>query len=191
MRCSALAAAVGRPVLLLSLIVVGLPLSGCAPERKPTVPTANDLFVPTEMRIHPIFTRVTNLTTPGKPEGKPDGIEAQLEFDDQFGDPVKASGQVLFELFEYRKQPPFTGKRVGGPWVASLATPADQRDKWEKALRTYRFPLSFPGVVPTQDYVLTATFELTGGGRFPVSKLVLTGRSADKGMGEGKGPLGF
>lgn len=187
MRCSAMAVAAGRAavrggiLIALTLVVVGCD----APVRKAS-PTAVDLFVPREMRVHPIFTQVADLGG----TGKPDGIEAQLEFDDQFGDPTKASGQAMFELFEYRKQPPFTGKRLAGPWVASLATPAEQRDKWNKTLRTYRFPLSFPSIVPTQDYVLTATFELTGGGRYR-SFIVLTGKKAEKSTDGRASPLGF
>ncbi len=178
MRSSATAAAVGLAVL------IG---AGCEADR-PAAPAASvDLFVPKEMRIHPIFTQVADLDG----AGKPDGIKAQLEFDDPFDDPTKASGQVLFELFDYIRQAPFTGKRVGGPWVASLATPAEQRDKWNKTLRTYLFPLSYPAISTTQDYVLTATFELTGGGRF-FGKMVLTGhgKPGDK-AGDGKGPLGL
>ena len=186
MRCSAIAAVAGRALLLSGVVAAMATTTGCAADPK-AAPAAADLFVPREMRIHPIFTQVADLTG----GGKPDGVEAQLEFDDAFGDPTKASGQVLFELFEYRRQPPFTGRRVAGPWVASLATAAEQRDKWNKTLRTYRFPLSFPAIVPTEDYVLTATFELTGGGRF-FDKRVLTGHKSDPGAAEGKGgPLGL
>ncbi len=187
MCCWAFATSAGRAALLSGAVMAVSLLCGCESDRKAPPPAATELFVPREMRIHPIFTQVADLDG----VGKPDGVEAQLEFDDQFGDPTKASGQVLFELFDYRKQPPFTGKRVAGPWVASLATPAEQRDKWNKTLRTYRFPLAFPAIVPTQDYVLTATFERTGGGRFPINKLVLIGHKADKGTGDGKGLLGF
>ena len=146
------------------------------------------MFVPTAMRIHPIFTHVADLLG----EGRPDGIEAQLEFDDQFGDPTKASGQVLFELYEYDRQPPYAGRRLAVLYVGSLASVAEQRDKWNKTLRTYRFPLSYPAVVPTQDYVLTATFELTGGGRF-VNRIVLSGHkpTGKPAGGTAAGPLGL
>ena len=61
------------------------------------------------MRIHPIFTQIADWTH----SGKPDGIEAQLEFTDQFGDPTKASGKVLFELFSYQNDSP---DRAGRGW---------------------------------------------------------------------------
>jgi hypothetical protein len=184
MRFSAFAAAAGRVLLQGWWMVAWV---GCAANPTAAPPAVVDLFVPRDMRIHPIFTQVADLAG----GGKPDGVEAQLEFDDQFGDPTKASGQVLFELFEYRRQPPYTGRRVAGPWVASLATPVEQRDKWNKTLRTYRFPLAYPAISPTQDYVLTATFELSGGGRF-FDKRVLTARHADKGAADAKGsPFGL
>ena len=161
--------------------------SGCGSSPTAAPQSAVDLFVPRDMRIHPVFTQVADLDG----SGKPDGVEAQLEFTDTFGDPTKAAGQVLFELYEYRRQPPFTGRRVGGPWVASLATAAEQRDKWNKTLRTYRFPLSYPGISTTQDYLLTATFELTGGGRF-FNEMVLSAHKSDKSAGDRKaGPLGL
>ena len=54
--------------------------------------SATDMFAPTGMRIHPIFTQVEDWTK----DNTPDGIEAQLEFQDQFNDPTKAAGRVLF-----------------------------------------------------------------------------------------------
>ena len=165
MHRTAVAAWAGRSAACwLALWAIG----GCATDDRPAAAT---LFAPASMRIHPIFTQMVDLGG----EGRPDGIEAQLEFDDQFGDPTKAAGRVLFELYEYRRQPPFTGRRVGGPYLSALATPAEQRALWNKTLRTYRFPLAFPGLVPTQDYILTAVFQRADGGRF-FDKRVITGR---------------
>jgi len=132
------------------------------------------MFVPTGMRIHPIFTQVEDWTG----DGKPDGVEAQLEFHDQFDDPTKASGAVLFELFEYRKfSPDPRGKRVAGPWTMSLASLAEQRDRWNTTLRTYRFQLDDPGISTGQSYVLSAVFESSGGGRF-FDRIVLPAKVA-------------
>ena len=50
------------------------------------------LFGPSAMRIHPIFTRLSDWTG----DGVPDGIEALIELQDQFGDPTKASGTIIF-----------------------------------------------------------------------------------------------
>lgn len=136
-------------------------LSGCEGEPAPTEPAIN-MFAPTGMRIHPIFTQIQV-----DKDGKPTGIEAQLEFQDQFGDPTKASGSVLFELDLYRTTSPDPrGKRVGGPWVGSLRTLAEQHERWNTTLRTYRFELNDPDIHPDQTYVLSAIFNLAAGGRF-------------------------
>jgi hypothetical protein len=145
-------------------------LAGC---ESGTVATGNggEMFAPTTMRIHPIFTQLSDLNH----TGKPDGIEAQLEFFDEFGDSTKASGRVLFELFDYRKDSPDPrGRRVHDPWIGSIATPEEQKASWNTTLRTYRFALPDPAISPTQNYVLTAIFEKTGGGRFPVGRSILT-----------------
>lgn len=121
------------------------------------------MFGPTAMRIHPIFTQVKDWNG----DGKPDGIEVLIEFQDQFDDPTKATGRVIFELFEYRKDSPDPrGKRLANPWIGSLVTLADQRERWNRTSRTYSFQLTFDQIRPDQDYVLSAIFELSGGGRF-------------------------
>jgi hypothetical protein len=157
---------------ILGTLWCALLMTGCDSDHAaPSSFAAVDWFAPTQMRIHPIFTQVADWTH----GGKPDGIEAQLEFTDQFDDPTKASGQVLFELFEYRKDVPDSrGKRLAY-WVGSLSSIDEQRARWNTTLRTYRFQLVDPSVHLDQSYVLTATFERTGGGRFPPSSIVLPG----------------
>jgi hypothetical protein len=149
-------------VFVLAALMTALSLlPGCEGDSPGPAPVAN-MFAPTGMRIHPIFTQIQV-----DKDGKPTGIEAQLEFQDQFGDPTKASGRVLFELYLYRQTSPDPrGKRVGGPWVGSLATLAEQHERWNTTLRTYRFELTDPNIHTDQPYVLGAIFELTGGGRF-------------------------
>lgn len=121
------------------------------------------MFRPAAMRLHPVFTQVKAWSG----EGHPDGIEAMLEFQDQFGEPAKASGDVLFELFQYRKGfPDPRGARVVNPWSASLANVASQRAHWNRASRAYAFQLAYPEIDASQTYVLTATFEAADGGRF-------------------------
>jgi hypothetical protein len=154
----------GVTILLTALAAI----TGCSANRP--MAASVDMFTPTGMRIHPIFTQVADLDK----SGKMDGIEAQLEFQDQFGDPTKASGQVLFELFDYRRNSPDPrGTRVGGPWIESLASLDEQQARWNTTLRTYRFDLSYPGIRTDQPYVLTAIFELARGGRF-FDQIVLT-----------------
>jgi hypothetical protein len=121
------------------------------------------LFGPAAMRIHPIFTQVKDWTG----DNRPDGIEVLIELQDQFGDPTKASGRVIFELFEYRQfDPDPRGIRVVNPWIGDLSTLDAQRDRWNRTSRTYGFQLQYDQISDTKFYVLTATFELSNGGRF-------------------------
>jgi hypothetical protein len=120
------------------------------------------MFAPVAMRIHPIFTDAKDWNG----DGRIDGIEALLEFEDQFGDPTKASGSVIFELFTYRKNNPDPrGERVVNPWVGSLRTLADQQARWNRTSRTYVFQLEYPGIRADTNYVLAGTFD-TGQTRF-------------------------
>src|SRR5688572_5742706 len=107
------------PLLALAL------LAGCYQSNLESAPP-NDptLFNATSMRIHPIFTQLKNWVG----AEKPDGIEVLLEFQDQFGDPTKADGTVMFELFEYRQaNPEPRGQRLSNPWIGSIATLEEQR----------------------------------------------------------------
>jgi hypothetical protein len=122
------------------------------------------MFTPTAMRLHPTFTRVKNWTT-GDQE-KPDGIEAELEFTDQFGDTVKAEGTVSFEIFDYRTgAADVRGEPLAQPFVGSLLTPEEQRARWNNPTRTYSFRLADHDLKPNHTYVLTATFDPKAGGR--------------------------
>jgi hypothetical protein len=145
-------------VLVVTLLAA---MTGCAkqilPERSPRDAT---MFGPTRMRIHPIFTQVKDWTG----DGKPDGVEALLEFQDRFDDPTKASGTAVFELFGYRPyNPDPRGERVASPWTGSLVTMDEQRARWNRTLSTYSFRLAFDGVRENRTYVLTASFDRAAG----------------------------
>jgi hypothetical protein len=148
----------------LAAVSLALFLLGCAskPIERDNIECA--MFGPARMRIHPIFTTVKNFSGQGT---RAEGIEAEIEFQDQFGDPTKAAGKIMFELYGYKEaQPDPRTDRVANPWVASLMTLADQRDHWNRTSRTYTFQLAVPGVSPRRDYVLTAMFEHSDGRRF-------------------------
>ena len=151
-----------RNGLILSLAWI---LAGCQSEPLPS-PRSNAeavLFGPVAMRIHPIFTRVKDWTG----DNKPDGVEALVELQDQFGDPTKAAGRVVFELYSFQKfDPQRRGTRLVNPWIGSLMTLEEQRDRWNRTSRTYSFPLLFPQISVDSTYVLTAQFETTSGQRF-------------------------
>lgn len=154
-----------RSVLLAAIV-------GCGDTSKPKAPRDEASFGPAAMRLHPVFTRYKDWTG----DGAPDGIEAMVEFQDAFGDPTKASGRVLFELYAFqRNQPDPRGRRLANPWIGSLQTSEDQRDRWNRASRTYTFPLELPKPDPSADCVLTAQYDSPDGRRF-FDRLVLEGR---------------
>src|SRR4051794_16716923 len=94
---------------LLILLVSG----GCTAN----TPPRGDMFGPASVRIHPTFTQWKDWSG----DGKPDGIEVSLEMLDQFGEPTRATGRVMFEIYEYRPESPdVRGKRSGGPWIIPL-----------------------------------------------------------------------
>jgi hypothetical protein len=177
----------GQSLILCAVVALGLAMGGgCESEHTAAMATTQpDLFAASAMDVQPIFTQIAFWTH----SPKPDGIEAQLEFTDQFGDPTKASGKVLFELFGYRKDSPDPrGKRLGR-WVGSLVTPDEQRERWNTTLRTYRFQLDYPGISTQLSYVLTAIFEPSTGGRF-FSQIVLPGQVPEKAAHKSTSPLG-
>ena len=134
---------------------------GCDSQPYPRSDLDQQMFGPAEIRIHPTFTVVRNWTG----GTKPDGIEATLEVQDQFGDPTRSTGRVMFELYDYRKESPeVRGRRIAGPWIWYLNTRDEQQDHWNAALRAYTFQLPYSEIRANQYYVLTAQFDLNGDG---------------------------
>ncbi len=156
----------------IALLMFVLTLAGCSGEASNTItrtPVDQALFGPSAMRLYPVFTQVSDWTG----DGKPDGIEAVIEIQDQFGDPTKASGRIVFELYGYRPyNPDPRGQRVVAPWEGRLDSIEDQRARWNRVNRAYIFQLAYEDIRPGQPYVLSAMFELTGGGRF-FDKIIL------------------
>lgn len=144
---------------------------GCR-ESKPQAPRDEASFGPAGMRIHPVFTRFKDWTG----DDQPDGIEAMVEFQDAFGDPTKASGRLLFELFTFvSHQPDPRGRRVANPWMGALQSAEDQRDRWNRASRSYTFPLELPRPDSTGNYVLTAQYDSPDGRRY-FDRLIIEAR---------------
>ena len=146
-------------------------LVGCASKPIERDSAEVTMFGPTRMRLHPIFTQVKDWNS----SGHPDGVEAEVEFQDQFDDPTKAAGRVMFELFSYRQgYPDSRGERLVNPWVGSLLTLQQQQEHWNRTSRTYSFQLAMPGISTKRTYVLTAMFEHNDGRRF-FSRVILKG----------------
>jgi hypothetical protein len=138
-------------LVTLSLLV----LTGCESQRK-----IAPAFGPTTLSVHPTFTQVKDWTG----DGKPDGVEAVVELLDEFEEPTRGAGTLLFELHAYRPDhPDHAGQRLAEPWTGSLLTKEDQPKHWSPALRAYTFQLPYPQVAIGQTYVLVVTFETIGG----------------------------
>jgi hypothetical protein len=132
--------------------------------KQPAAPAQREAaFGPDKLRLHPVFTRIKDWSG----DDQPDGIEAMVEFTDTFGDPTKASGRLIFELFEFKThQPDPRGRRLANPWIGELTSEEAQRERWNRASRTYTFPLELSGIDPGRDYVLTAQYDSPDGRRF-------------------------
>ncbi len=142
--------------------LLGLLMLGGCQIAQPIARTEEEqsLFGPVKMRIHPTFTQIKDWNN----NGQPDGIEAELEFLDQFDDPTKAEGQVLFNLYNYvQSDPDHRGERVA-TFKGSLLTLEEQRSRWDRTSRTYKFRLTV-GISRQQDWLLEAEFEHVGGRR--------------------------
>jgi hypothetical protein len=148
-------------------------LASCQPSSRLSEREDSDapLFAPTDLRIHP-FTSVKDWTG----DNKVDGVEVLLELQDRFRDPTKATGTVLFELYDYRRNHPDPrGERLAA-WRGSLQTLEEQRIRWNRISRTYSFQLAYPGIRPDRSYVLQVWFDQ--GGRRLMSQVVLEGQEA-------------
>jgi hypothetical protein len=144
-------------VPLLCLLI----LSGCAND---SPVTREEDFSPHKLRIHPIFTQVKDFDG----DKTPDGIDVVVELLDNYDEPTRGKGTMLFELWTYRKhQADNLGDRVCEPWRATLLNRAEQDEHWSKALRAYSIPLKVPKIDATREYVLTASFETAGGADKP------------------------
>jgi len=163
---------------LLLLCPLVLAVWGCSSLTQPTDRTSEEttMFGPARMRIHPIFTQVKNFSGDST---KPDGIEAELEFEDQFGDPTKAAGTVRFELFSHAHNDPDPRCDRLHQWSGALLTLEQQQLRWNRTSRTYSFQLAAPSISLYRTYVLTAMFEKEGGGRF-FSRVILQGLPTEK-----------
>ncbi len=119
------------------------------------------MFAPVTLRIHPIFTAPKDWTG----DGGIDGIEALVELTDGFGDPTKARGQIVFELFQLRRYNPDPRGVPLETWVMPINTLAEQKLHWRRIGGAYAFQLPYPQVAGYGGTVLSAEMTFTGGGR--------------------------
>ena len=149
--------------LLVVFVLVPFPLTACQSKPYPRTKIEEHMFGAASMRIHPAFTQVKDWTG----DGRPDGIEAVLEFDDQFDEPTRAAGVVRFELWSYRDtDPERAGRQLANPWTFSLQNTDEQSAHWNPAVRAYSFQLPFDKISNSRLYLLKAQVEMANGRLF-------------------------
>ena len=150
--------------------------TGCLPVRPPLLAGAGmDMFTPVRVRLHPL-SRLVPATAPTTAPAAPQavaGVQARLEFTDQFGDIGKAAGSAHFELFA----PAILGKGDKlAEWTTDINAPAANHQHWDAITRTYLFDLPLPaGLSPRDRSILSVTFTLPNGERL-VDTLPLAAR---------------
>ena len=97
----------------------------------------------------------------------PDGIEVSMRTLDGAGDPVKAYGTFLFELYAYRPASTDHKGELIQSWRQPVLNLDDQKQYWERVTTSYQFQLSWEGVplAPQKKYILAASFQAPGGPR--------------------------
>lgn len=96
----------------------------------------------------------------------PDGIGVSMRTLDAGGDPVKAFGIFLFELYHYRPASQDHRGKLIQTWTQPVLDLDDQERFWEKVTDTYEFQLSWEGSpIPAQrKFVLATSFQPGPGG---------------------------
>lgn len=97
----------------------------------------------------------------------PDGIGVSLRPLDAAGDPVKAYGEFLFELYAYR---PAISHHRGDRlqiWTQPVLNADAQKQFWDGMTNAYEFQLSWEGkpLSPDNKYILVASFQAPGSER--------------------------
>jgi hypothetical protein len=128
----------------------------------PTAPELVSFYSPRSIKILP-FTKARSFDE----DGIPDGIAVSLQPRDGAGDPVKAYGTFLFELYGYR---PATADHRGErlqSWEQRVVNLEDQKQFWQRVTATYEFQLSWEGqpIPPQKRYLLAVSFQSPGGER--------------------------
>lgn len=97
----------------------------------------------------------------------PDGIGLSLHTLDAAGDPIKAYGTFVMELYAYRPASPGHRGELLHTWTQLIANPTDQKQYWEKATKTYEFQLSWEGqpLEPQKRYILAVSLQAPGAER--------------------------
>jgi len=111
---------------------------------------------PSKMRVYP-STRFVQ-------EGDRSILEARLEMFDQMGDPIKASGTFLVELYSVDPSMGIAQGRLLFSWNAGTASLEQQREHYDPITRGYLFRLGVDNLRSAKDAtLLKATFTPANG----------------------------
>lgn len=128
----------------------------------PSVEELIAFYSPRSIKIQP-FTKPRSFDD----DAIPDGIAVSLRTLDAAGDPVKAYGVFIFELYAFRSA---LGDRRGEliqTWRQTILSTRDQKQFWERITASYEFQLSWEGrpIAPQRKYILVASFQSPGSDR--------------------------
>ena len=130
---------------------MGAGLVGCAGSGHP-------LSRPAELSVQRI--RIQPFTKPASfdDDERPDGLSVWVQAQDAFDDPVKATGDLVFELYSFR---PASSNPKGEQlvsWHHAIRSRADQRTFWDRPSQMYHFELAWsPPPAAAETYVLAVT----------------------------------
>ncbi len=150
-----------RPALMSAVLTLPLLLGACQRGEVSQIadgPSADErltFYSPQAIKILP-FTKPRSFDE----DLVPDGLGVSLRALDSTGDPTKAIGTFMFELYAYR---PASQNRRGAllqHWTQHVG-PDDQPQFWERITGSYEFQLSWEGspIPPQKKYILAATFQ--------------------------------
>jgi hypothetical protein len=109
--------------------------------------------------------------------GDVEGIEAQIEAIDHFGERTRAFGTFQFELYLHRDhQADPRGKRIAF-WAVDVTTTECNLEYWDRLFRAYRFPLRWDKPIAAgRKLVLHVRFSPQGGGdRLFANRVLVSG----------------
>jgi hypothetical protein len=139
-----------------------LSLPGCPPmvdtpkDNRPLVGSGMDMFMPTELRIHP-------LTRIAVDSGGKKSLEVRIELADQFADVTKGVGDFTFTV----SRAGTLTSTVVDHWTTSISTPAENKKAWDPITRTYLFRREIPDAwgadAELKNLIVGATLALPNG----------------------------
>jgi len=144
------------------------PVGGCqrgeitAAEGDPTAEELIAFYRPRQIRILE-FSKPASFDN----DAIPDGIAVWIHALDGAGNPGRAYGTFLFELYSYRPASQDHKGELLQQWSESIHSIEDQKLFWDRFSDGYEFQLLWEGVAipPQQRYILTASYQAPGAER--------------------------